>query len=166
MNEDKVREAAREVIEQIQIARQWVDERYWPALYEKMDALRSLVEPEQPEIPDGVPVIISYDHPDACDDNEFYNHEFMKHFGSDVKITIDYQRKGHVIPWHGGSMELFAGNLTDNMFVFTRGGTNGVLNKEVKGFSWEWANDAEQSKYDIIAYCIWPDYLTKGDCNE
>ena len=141
MNEDKVREAIDALSEQ---------------RIKVLNLLKEAIAPEQPEIPEGCPVLLK-----CIDFNEtlftFWNKKEWA--GRDVKVEIDYQRKGHVIPWHGGSMELFAGNLTDNMFVFTRGGTNGVLKKEVKGFSWEWANDAEQSKYDIIAYVIWPEWV-------
>ena len=142
MNEDKVREAI-QLIEQSRIC---------IPVVEKL--LKEAIAPEKPEIPEGCPVLVRY-YEDGPLCKEFYYGE-RNYDGSTVEI--DYERKGHVIPWHGGSMDLFAGNLTYNMFVFTRGGTNGVLKKEVKGFSWEWANDAEQSKYDIIAYVIWPEW--------
>ena len=122
--------------------------------------LKEAIAPEQPEIPEGCPVL-------AWNDGD--EHEkirtFLYNTGYDCgevyyrcgspddytaynSIEIDYQRKGHVIPWHGG-VKSPVNNPDDIIIPIVRDRPN--LGRRRAGFHiWD---------EETVAYVIVPEWV-------
>ena len=149
MNEDKVRTA-------INIINAW-GSAYplsLPTISEVAEMLEEAIAPPEPEIPEGCPVLVWNE--DGKKGPTFYCSSLRDAWDF---VEIDYQRKGHVIPWHGGDMKPIVGEgALGECDVFLRSGWHGVITSATS-FSWEWAKDAGRGS-DIIAYVIWPEWAT------
>ena len=107
----------------------------------------------EPEIQEGVPVICS--NPTSAEPQHlFYDRPVGNKHGANSVVwehcEIDYQRPGHVIPWNGGECPVDESTVT----VFYRSGyadTDNSMNLL------EWKH--YDNNGDIIAYCIWPDWV-------
>jgi len=139
MNEDKVREAIA-ILDERLVCKASV-------IHDARVLLEKAIAPEQPEIPEGCPVIVN---------TGLGGDDIITFMGQvpiichEDDITIDYQRKGHVIPWHGG--ECPVDDQDAYMTVFT---ANGPYNVASGGARWGEVSHA----HDIIAYVIWPEWV-------
>ncbi|MCK5132727.1 MAG: hypothetical protein KAR40_11315 [Candidatus Sabulitectum sp.] len=106
--------------------------------------LREAIAPEQPEIPEGCPVIITYD-----DGYKIYGHMDDPSCSGAASIEIDYQRKGHVIPWYGGKCPVDEGVRIEVFRRDRKHTANGEL------ICWRHANRGS----DVVAYVIWPEWV-------
>ena len=152
VNENKVKEAIKEI-------KTW---GFAPLPVGMIVAkLEEAIAPEQPEIPEGCPVLAG-SSPDSCTYPTFYvRKEGMLHLTiteSFPYVEIDYQRKGHVIPWHGGACP-FLGNPIDDeekIMGFCRDGS--TVNIEMDSIaSSTWPHNGNGA--DIIAYVIWAEWV-------
>ena len=142
MNEEKVREAIKTLKDAVH-----------PFMIDK--ALLLLKEAIAPEIPEGCPVLCKKVHGDGfTETSETHYYETMEQHWDDVEI--DYQRKGAVIPWHGGECPVDGDTLVSCFF-----GSSGVQRRlQAQYFRWGWEDSGKQD--DIIAYVIWPEWV-KGE---
>ena len=107
--------------------------------------LAEAIAPEQPEIPEGCPVIILPRY------NGEQEQEAFKNDNNSLRLMkIDYQRKGHVIPWHGGECPVEEHEMVT---VFQEGWLKGGnrYTGTAKGQSWA----------KVVAYVIWPEWTAK-----
>jgi len=131
---------------------------------EKLEALGwTPPETKEIEIPCGCPVLCWNGEENGIYDESFYFGEspisggkHQTHMHNAVEhVKIDYHRKGHCIPWHGGECpfgEDFHGLLTlyfrDHEPVFIG---------EPEMWKESWRHNAEHE--DIIAYVILPEWV-------
>ena len=109
--------------------------------------LKKLIAPEQPE---GVPVLVTYKR---VMDEDLVEREYFdsKMNYGECLIEIDYQRKGSVIPWHGG--ECPVDDKGAIVTVYYKGGPG----SSIKARNHNWEND--NMTPNIIAYVIWPEWV-------
>ena len=157
VNEDKVREAIKEI-------KTW---GFAPLPVDMIVAkLEQSIAPPKPEIPEGCPVLAWNDGEDKqkthlynvghADGEVYYRCGDEGSYEAYEHIKIDYQRKGHVIPWHGG--ECPVDDETVVLAYFRDGITRRIFNDKHKG----WKHTGIETECDIMAYVIWPTYLTEG----
>lgn len=123
-----------------------------------IELLREILTPEQPEIPAGCPVIV-WDGSEARLKAFFVGGSMSSSRPYDTTrglfehCEIDHQRKGHVIPWHGGECP-----VDDGVFItywFNDKAHNAQTTEEAEGLRWGHIG----SDGDIIAYVIRPEWL-------
>lgn len=152
MNEDKVKEAYELLGNALTLGK----------VLEARSLLEEAIAPEQPEIPDGCPVLMFNDEPNfkkatfyGCKDGDIH----ISIDGNDYTYAeIDYTRKGHVIPWHGGECPVDEDDTVHVIFkskASTCGDGMHTLRWKHKG-----------NKGDIIAYCIWPEWACNSTAKE
>ena len=128
--------------------------------------LKKLVEPKQLEIPEGCPVIAWNDGDEhkkirttlyntGSDCGEvYYRCGSAGDYEAFDTIEIDYQRKGHVIPWHGNTP--FPIDGAGAGIAYYKNGASAWFNDAttLKG----WVHSGARDR-DIIAYVIWPEWV-------
>jgi len=150
MNEEKVREA-QHIAEVFLSGYNGADE----TVAAINDRLIEAMQPERPEIPEGCPVLVWNDGEEDLKYIQFYGYNNASMYDH---VEIDYQRKGHVIPWHGGECPVDGNTLVAVMF---RSGIQSASRLAIR-FSWKSSNGTtteHTSDNDIIAYVIWPEWV-------
>ena len=145
MNEDKVREA-------IALGHSINSDSESTVRNKMLALLAEAITPEQPEIPKGCPVLV-WNYRKYIDCTETFYTEGME--DNYKHVEIDYQRKGHVIPWHGG--ECPVDDKEAMITIYDRMGN--IVNGASYSFDFEHDGNNVQKHHEIIAYVIWPEWV-------
>ena len=157
MNEDKVREA-------IGIGKSY-DRPHTINEYEvvrkMVKTLEQAIAPEQPEIPEGCPVLCWYDDHEVAPVKTFCVEKregsvYLTEKGCYNRVEIDYQRKGHVIPFecHKFDGESPVDDETSFITVFIKSHLHiqGRFEEVMRAGDCIWDER-------VLAYVIWPEWV-------